>query len=267
MSKPLLNLVCSDLHCGSDVGLLPETVHLEDGQIIGHGNNRLQKWLWQSWQKGLADMMKIIGKDPFILTMTGDLIEGVHHRSDEVVVMKMMEHLRIAEVALGDTIKKATKTYIIRGTECHVHDFETVFAKNFGLGKAHDFIQYEMNGVLIDARHHMPATGRLHLEASALSIVMANNRSNAIRAGHKPARVFLRGHRHVAGHYSDCESMILVTGAWQGLTRHGKKVVADSISRPSIALLDARKTPIGMLPAVHHIAFNPPHDIVSHVDS
>lgn len=261
----MINLIVSDTHCGSDVGLLPEHVELTDGQTTGYGKNPWQKWLWQTWLETSEKMLKAIGKDPFILTLTGDLIEGVHHRATEIVAVKLMDHLAIARAALKELVERAEKVHVIRGTECHTNDFESIFAADIGSKKAHDFLQYSINGVLIDARHHMPVTGRLHLEASALGIIAANNRSNAVRAGHKPARVFLRGHRHVAGHYSDGESLVICTGAWQGLTRHGKKVVSDSIPRPSMCLLDFRQTAKGELPMPRHIVCNPPQHLVSHV--
>lgn len=266
MSKPKLVVAISDLHCGSDVGLLPERVELSDGQALGHGKNAWQKWLWGAWLDGMKWVKALTGNDPFVLVLTGDLIEGFHHRTDEIVAQKAIEHLTIAEASVGGLIKQAAKTYVVRGTECHTHDWESLFARNFGLGKAHDFIQFDLNGVLVDARHHMPVTGRLHLEASALSIVAANARSNAIRAHHDPARIFLRGHRHLHGIYSDGESLIACTGAWQGLTRHGKKVVTEAVCRPSIIAFDARKTPSGELPSIHQRAFNPPQNIVAHVD-
>lgn len=259
-----LVLVISDTHCGSDVGLLPPEVILDDGHKIGYGKNKWQKWLWESFESTLEVMLAKIGSSPFTLVLNGDLIEGMHHRSDEVVAAKIMEHLAIARASLGFIVESAAQVYVVRGTECHTRDTETVFARDFGLEKAHDFIQFEVNGVLIDARHHMPCTSRLHLEATALGIVAANNRSNAVRAGHKPARIFLRGHRHIAGTYSDGECLVACTGAFQGLTRHGKKVVTDSIPRPSMLLLDFRGLPKGHLPAVLHPVLNPPQELVAH---
>lgn len=49
MSSPLLNLVISDTHCGSDCGLLPPHVELEDGTPRGHGTNKRMRWLWESF--------------------------------------------------------------------------------------------------------------------------------------------------------------------------------------------------------------------------
>jgi hypothetical protein len=91
-----------------------------------------------------------------------------------------------------------------------------------------------------------------------LSIVLGNARLNAVRAGHPPAQVFLRAHRHCGGVYSDGSGMMCVTGGWQFLTRHGHKVVGDAIPRPSVLILDWRGKPDGALPTPHHIYFNPP---------
>jgi hypothetical protein len=262
--SPRILVALSDLHCGSDVGLLPPKVTLEDGREIGHGTNPWQKWLWSAWTEAMRWVGEVAGKDGYDLLLNGDMIEGIHHRSDEVVAAKLIEHIAIAKECLGDVVKGAREVYATKGTECHTADLESVLMACLGRGKAHNFIQFDMNGVLVDARHHMPVTSRLHLEASALSVVMANNRSNAVRARHKPARIFIRGHRHVPGHYCDGESLIAVNGGWQGLTRHAAKVVADSISRPSILILDARHTPHGELPAVHLRVFAPPSNIVAH---
>ena len=261
---PQVVLVLSDLHCGSDVAVLPTEVTLDDGQTLGHGKNKLQKWLWDKFQETQALMLEKIGNAPFVLVLNGDLIEGMHHRSVEVVSAKMVEHLAIARAVLGPLVERAHTTHVIKGTEVHTYDFERVFAKEMGLGDAYDFIQFKVNDVLIDARHHMSCTSRLHLESTALGVLAANNRSNAIRAGHEPARVFLRGHRHIPGTYSDGEVLVAATGAWQGLTRHGAKVVADSISRPSMLLLDWRGLPKGHLPSVTHTVCNPPQQLVAH---
>ena len=261
-TEPRINVVLSDLHCGSDVGLLPPRVQFADGHIIGCGDNPLQGWMWDCFQNAQQRVAEIVGGDPFILTLGGDLIEGAHHRSDEVVAIKLVEHLHIAKQCMEPLVRLASKTIVIRGTECHTHDWESLFARDLGISdRARDFEQYTIGGCLVDARHHMPVTSRLHLESGGMGIVMANNRSNAVRCGHTPARIFLRGHRHVPGSYSDGESMLVVTGGWQGLTRYGKKVVADSVSRPSVAILDWRNCDDGQLPALHHLVYNPPQHL------
>jgi len=262
-NPPLLNLVISDPHCGSDVGLMPPSVILENGTERGHGNNKKLKWIWQSFLAATANALEVINGDPFILTFNGDIIEGIHHRSDEVVAAKIIEHVGIAAECFSTLVGQASKTLVTKGTECHVRDMETVFMRELNIpGKAMDVQQYEINGCLVDARHHMPATSRLHLEASGLGVVMANCRSNMLRAGHSVPKVFLRAHRHCGGDYCDGESMILVTPPWQMLTRHAHKVVTDAIPRVGMYLLDWRNVPKGGLPATHRFFYAPPLNVL-----
>lgn len=262
MSSPLLNLVISDTHCGSDVGLLPPEVFLDDGHNVGYGRNRRQEFLWKSWedmQKRFSDMA---GKDPYILTLNGDLIEGIHHRSDEVVAAKMAEHLTIARVALAPLVNRAKKVIVTKGTQCHTGDWELVFCKEFGLEPAKDVQQYTVHGCMVDARHHMPTTSRKHLEAGMLSIVMADTISQMVRARHPVPGVFLRAHRHTPGDYCDMENAICVTGAWQYLTRYGHNKVTGAIPRFASYVLDWREEEYGALPVRRFFKYDPPHEVL-----
>ena len=56
-----------------------------------------------------------------------------------------------------------------------------------------------------------------------------------------------------------------VTGGWQFLTRYGRKVVPDSIPRPSGLVLDWRRRRDGELPEVHEIVFTPEQDEIEKV--
>jgi hypothetical protein len=259
-SRPRLLVVVSDLHCGSSVGLMPPDSEIIGGNTLGFGNNHHQRWLWECWQDALAEVEGTALGDPFCLLVNGDATEGIHHRSPEVVASLIEHHCQMAATALQPLAKLASKTYITRGTECHTHDVESYLARllNAEDGKARDKWLLEIGGCLVDAAHHIGATSRTYLEASLLSIVLGNARLNAVRAGHPPAQVFLRAHRHCGGVYSDGSGMMCVTGGWQFLTRHGHKVVGDAIPRPSVLILDWRGKPDGALPTPHHIFFNPP---------
>lgn len=260
-TEPKVNLVINDTHCGSEHGLLPDKVILEDGRSIGYGENQRLRFLYDSWLQMREDFFRIAGDDPYILTLNGDLIEGCHHRSDEVVAAKIAEHLTIAEQCIGPFIEMADRTYVTRGTECHTKDLENVLCKSFGLDKAKDFVQYEVNGCLVDARHHMPVTRNVWAEAGAMSQVMHNTISNCVRAGHPTPRVFLRAHRHLTGDYCDGKSMIVVPAAWQWLTRHCYKVAAESVPRFSAYVLDWRHVPEGGLPARYPLVYDPPYAV------
>lgn len=264
MSQCKLLVVVSDLHAGSDVGLLPETASLHSGNTVGFGTNHAQRWLWESWTSGQKQVRMIAGKSPYVLLVNGDATEGIHHHNADVVASKIEDHTNMAIDCLRGLAARADRTLVTQGTECHTKGMEDVLAQK--LGAQGDLAKskwiFRMHGVLCDATHHVGVTSRKYLEAGLLSIAIANAREQSSRAGHEVARVFLRAHRHCGGHYSDGESLICVSGGWQFLTRHGYKVVPDAVPRPSIMILDWRGLPEGSLPAVHPIVFNPPQPVI-----
>lgn len=258
--RPQLLVVVSDLHCGSTVGLMPPYSENMAGNTIGFGRNVHQAWLWKNWQRAQRKVAEIAGDDPLVLLVNGDATEGIHHRSPEVVASLIENHCAMAAEALRPYAHRAVETLVVKGTECHTHDVESYLARLLGARDlvARDKWLFTIHGCLVDATHHISATSRAYLEASAMSIALGNARLNSLRAGHKPAQVFLRAHRHCGGWFSDGAALLAITGGWQFLTRHGHKVVPDAIPRPSVMVLDWRDLPEGSLPRVHNLHFNPP---------
>jgi len=258
--RPRLLVVVSDLHCGSTVGLMPPDSENMAGNTINFGKNHHQAWLWEKWTAAQKTVAEIAGDDPLVLLVNGDATEGIHHRSPEVVASLIENHCAMAATALRPFSQRAVETLVVKGTECHTHDIESYLARLLGAreGLAREKWLFRMNGCLIDATHHIGVTSRAYLEATAMSVAMGNARLNSVRAGHEPASVFLRAHRHCGGWFSDGASMLCITGGWQFLTRHGAKVVPDAIPRPSVIVLDWRGKPERALPQVHNLHFNPP---------
>ena len=263
MKKIELAIVVSDIHCGSEVGLAPPKVKLRNGNVVSFGKNIHQRWLWQNWQTMISGVKSIIGKDQAALIVNGDATEGVHHRNEkDLIAAEIDKHVEMAAKCLKPLSSLAHKTYVVKGTECHTLDLENLLAKKLRAvgGVAKDKWLIEINGCLIDAAHHMGVTSRAYLEASAMSIHMGNAILNSVRIGHRPAKVYLRGHRHCGGWFSDGSGLFCVTGGWQFLTRHGFKVVTDSIPSPTVIVLDWRGKQHGALPQVHELKFVPPQD-------
>lgn len=260
--KTEMLVVVSDLHCGSDVGLAPPKTKTAKGNIIGFGDNVHQAWLWDRWLEGAAAIKSIVGKSrKAALVLNGDATEGSHHRNEASLIAADIEvHTQMAQECLLKLSCLCSKIFIVKGTECHTANMETQLAKRMGAegARARDKWLLQINGCLVDAAHHMTTTGRAYLEASAMSILMGNARLNYMRSHQPVPSVYLRAHRHCGGYYSDNDGLFAVTGAFQFLTRHGFKVVTDSIPRPSLLVLDWRGKLEGALPAVHSITFNPP---------
>jgi hypothetical protein len=240
------------------VGLAPPEFKTKKGNLIAIGENRIQTWLNAYYTRALEDLKGIIGRQPFNLVINGDAIEGIHHRSPEVVSQYWEEHLGIAKAVLKPLTSKANEIFVVKGTECHTQGLEDDLARNIGAvgGKAENKWLFRMNGHLIDATHHISTSGRAYLEASALGIFMGNARLNYARDRHEVPKIFLRGHRHAPGEYSDGRGRMIITGAWQGLTRYGHKVVPDSLPCPSISVLDW--TQGFALPTHYSIQYEPP---------
>lgn len=232
-------VLVSDLHCGSQVGLLKPGVPVGKGNTIEFGDNICQEWLWNTWNLLWEKVFAELHGEPFVLVVNGDATEGIHHHSEEVIASAIDDHTAIATACLEPISKKAVKTFITAGTECHTRGMERVLAQKLKAAEldAKDEWLICVNGTLVEAKHHMPVTGRAYLEAGAMSITLGNARVNRLRAGHECPTVFLRAHRHCGGYFSDGQGLLAVAGGWQFLTRHGHKVVPESVPTPSLILL------------------------------
>lgn len=254
----------SDTHCGSSLGLMPPDFISAEGNPIGQ--NPVQEWFWKCWIDAHVWLAEKTGNDPYAQVWNGDLTEGVHHGAKQLISNQLQDHIDPAVALLSQyPVRRATKTYVVKGTECHTGDLEEVVAKNIGAEKnpatgkhTFDILRMKMCGIPISIRHHFPATSRSYLEASQHSIQMGNAIIEAHRNHSEIPRILVGSHRHRPGHFSDGESLTVVTPAWQALTRHGYKVVPDGNANPGLYLLDWRNKPDGELPEVHSILFKAP---------
>lgn len=250
-------VIVSDLHCGSSVGLWPDGCETETGNTVNIGNNLHQRWLWECWEDATERVLKHFDGKLFYLICNGDLIEGKHHGTTELVVSKNMEHAHAAIECLQPLASQAARSFFIAGTECHVGDYEKYICSKLNGIWCADKALIEVNGTLMDVAHHMPTSSRAYLEAGAMSITLGNARLNYARSGHRVPQIYARGHRHTGGHYSDGRALFVVTPAWQVLTRYGHKVVGDSICACGMTMLDWTSTPKGEIPAVIPITYTP----------
>lgn len=249
-------VVLSDLHVGSTVGLWPDKFKTHEGFEVSP--NEFQKWLLECWQDCQKWIKAKTAGSRYELLLNGDLVEGVHHRSLEIMTPDPNDMARAAIALLEPVSGRATKTYLTVGTECHVRNMEAWIGKEIGAVRdkvtghhASDRIELEFGDHLLAASHHMPTSARPYLEASAHSISLGAEIMERARCGKKPPSIIVRAHRHLHGVWSDGTAMSLSTGAWQGLTRFGSKVVPYAVPRPSCVILDFEGCQKGDLPVVH----------------
>lgn len=282
--RPELLAIISDPHCGSSVGLMPPRYKtLEGFTVIA---SPWQRWLWECWLDWIQFCHDVRGDSSMAGVINGDCTEGIHHGTKQVVSSDAGDHKGIAIEALGLFTQQCDKAYLVKGTECHVNSGEVSIAHALKLEQNPDFsraltkadgaedeeddkipegayvfqrLHLNVNGLPFVARHHMPTSMRRNLSATQLSIQLAEEQLEAANNGEPIPHILAMAHRHKTGHYQDDESIALVTGAWQGLTNFGHKVVSPSRCKPSGYILDWRGKQPGELPTVHFRRYRPPH--------
>jgi len=255
-------LVYSDTHIGSTVALWPDKFTSQSGHQVPQ--NALQEWLWECWldmQERIAEMTK---GHKLTTVCLGDVIEGQHHRTTEIMTPELDDQIS-ATIEIYQGLKdklKPTTSYFIRGTECHSKNIEGLLGNLFGSPKddftqqgAFDHLKLDVDGCVCSFAHHTSCTSRPYLEASAHSFTLGTEIMEAVRNGHTPPDVVCRAHRHRHGIWKDGNCMSVVTGAWQALTRHGRKVVPAAVPNPSVVLLEF--VPGRKLPIDHELVYVP----------
>lgn len=251
-----LILLLSDLHVGSTVGLWPADFTSNEGNPIGQ--NKFQEWLWKCWSDAMEWSKKVVGKDAFDVVLNGDLVDGIHHKTLQVMTPDVGDQTDAVKQVLAPLVERCAKLHIVKGTEIHTRNDEIRLGNALGASKcqetgqrAWDTLDLDCNGTLYNFAHHISATSRSYLEASAHSINLGNISHSRARVGLPVPSVICRAHRHRHGIWDDGNQVSVITGAWQGLTRYGYRVVPDAVPQPSIVIFDHRNLEKGELPLIH----------------
>jgi hypothetical protein len=246
-------LVLSDMHCGSTVGLLPPGCKTLEGTALQA--NDVQQWVWDCWVDFHERWLPtVIGPDePYAVVLNGDLVEGIHHGTKQVMSPDLADQWSIACTALQPVVDKADKTFIIVGTETHTHSVEHSLAHHFEAvpsptKPAWDRLDLTVNGCRVRFVHHISTTSRVYLAASRLSINLGNMQLESMRAGHPVPTVLCAAHAHRFDEYADGRGMAVCGPSWQGLTRFAYKVVSNAVPSVGGYVLDWTDRPHGSLP-------------------
>lgn len=248
-------LVLADIHAASSKGLLPPDFQTFEGNVVKL--NAMQEWLWMCWERANQFAEEVIDGEPFALVLNGDLVEGIHHHTTEIVSPDIQDHFNAAIEILSPLAQRASKVFVVRGTEAHTKNLEEGIAKVLGAEKDHQTNQFssdrwtlDLNGVRHVFRHHIGTTVRRGLAGTQLSANLAEEQVEAINNGEPIPRVVCCAHRHKFGQYQDGNGMLVVSPPWQGLTRFGHKVVSQARSQPGLFILDHKNKRTGELPNV-----------------
>lgn len=256
-----LIFVVSDLHCGGSTGLMPPEFVTHTGNVVVA--NAFQKYLWQLWTDMEGWITEKANGRPYALVLNGDLIEGLHHRNKEIVSSEVVDHMDIARECI-EKIFRPTKTYVVKGTECHVNGYEEAIGRQLNPVRnpetnrvSFDRLDLNVNGCNMVFRHHINTTSRKWTEAGAYSVHLTDERAVAATHGLPVPQVVTCSHRHKFGHWLDGNGMLTVCPPWQVATRYAHKVVSNPVVQPGIISYDFGGKEKGDLPHFDYLLYQP----------
>jgi len=239
-------VVISDLHCGSQFGLMHRKIKIDGGQTVYP--SLLQKKLSKFWRIWWGEYVPMLTKgEPYIVVNVGDTIDGRHHNATDQISQNLTDQVNIALEVLQPVLSKAKGYYHLRGTEAHggrSGETEESLAKQLNAipDEFGNFSRWalwmEMGEELIHFTHHIGVTQSQAYEGTALNKELSEAWAEAGRHGDKPPTVIVRAHRHrqyqisLSGEYGMC--LAIITPCWQLKTPYSYRLALGRVGQPQI---------------------------------
>lgn len=247
-AKPPLIAFFADTHTGSNTALMPKSITNDDDQLITA--SPVQLWLLENFEKAKAEMFERAKGRPLIVVVNGDLIDGNHHGSTQII--PNISDQIAAAVELWEPIRhKANLFEIVRGTEAHVGqsaEDEKTIASKLGAGCHWELLSW-WNDQLFNISHHISRT---------IDSVVEECVRDAVDLGEPIPRWVVRAHRHLiddtGSKYDYCRGIVLP--AWQLRTGFGFRVSSHRVSSIGFAMIDGDELIMRSYKAPRHIVRN-----------
>jgi len=200
MSGTVLAII-SDSHVGSSTALAPLEFNVHsrnDFEVQVTKANKLQRWLYECWTDYWDHVFKLAKKKRLIVVHCGDLVDGVHHGSLQVMNEVEDQAEAFLELMLP-IVAKADGFYGILGTgPSHAgmdNSTEAQLYRELGATEFGQNLTLDVDGVIHDFAHHGRAGTRpwTSYAANLATEVVYDYASQGL-----PIPNFIwRGHRHV----------------------------------------------------------------------
>lgn len=258
--QPKLLVILSDLHCGATAGLFPKDFVTFEGNEIKQ--NVFQEWLWEQWKDVWQWKEQVCGKDAWSAALNGDLIDGNHHYTKEIISADANDHVAAAIECLQPYLSGAQSVFLSEGTHCHVGNSEHGIGKvlkNQGVNvreytkrkTAFPGLDFRIHGCVVSMDHHVATSARSQNESAAYSQTLADIRNRRSRAGWEIPGLIVRSHRHQYGCFDDGYGKMVILPPWQGRTRFTDKVVVGIVAQCGMVIADWRHVEYGQPPVIH----------------
>jgi hypothetical protein len=247
MSGAVVLASVSDIHAGGSTAVCPDRIRLDDGGWFE--SSKAQKWLWQSWLDywKQVDETRKREKAKLFIVLNGDLVEGQHHHSTQVLTGNPNGQKAVVNACFAVPLAlKPDRIIIVRGTEAHV-GASAAAEETIADGLRRDkrpvigdpdtgtaswwHFRGLIGGKLVDITHHGRTGLREHTRAAAASYHAHDILLSYVKSGERPPDLCIRGHFHKFNDSHDaCQVRVITTGAWQLGTSYVHKVAADSLT-------------------------------------
>ena len=217
-------LVIADEHTGHNLGLTHPSDDFDDGTT----HYLVRRTIWE-WYAPLVKRLK-----PNIVIVNGDCIDGDGKKSGgtEQLTTDRIKQCKMAVKTLK-VIPGKPKFFMSYGTGYHTgndEDFENIIADDIGAERIGAEDTIDVNGLLINYRHHIGRSGIPHGRHTAVAKEKLWNNIWAQRGEYPEADVIVRSHVH---YYAFCGGpgwLGLTTPALQGYgSKFGARVVTGTV--------------------------------------
>jgi len=221
-------LVISDFHSGHVLGLTHPGYDFTSGHKTMTAHHVVRRTIW-NWYKDTVTRLK-----PDIVIMNGDAIDGKGEKSGgtELLTLDRDEQCEMAIAGLR-AIPRRPKFFMSYGTGYHtgnMEDWEDVIAREIQAEKIGAEDTIDVNGLLINYRHHIGRSGIPHGRHTAIAREKLWNLLWAERGEYPKADVIIRSHVHYYDGAFGADWVGFTTPALQGYgSKYGGRVVTGTV--------------------------------------
>lgn len=201
-------LVVNDLHCGSDVAVMPKKVRVGNGNVVH--SNELQKFLFKKWKE-------MCNREEYdVCIVNGDTCDGINKHGDGEGCWTTDKSVQVETAVRLLKGIDAAEYYCTEGSKYHVGDpsLDELVSRGIGAVKYDTDLNMTIDNVRFHVRHKTPFTRIPSSRSHGIMNDMLQSILNRSEFGE--IDVFLRAHTHYA-HAVYHEGMTgIINPCWKG---------------------------------------------------
>lgn len=205
-------LILSDLHCGSQFGLLPPDYYNKERDLTLH-QSKIQDFLWDHWMQ----MIKDVGTVDKVIC-NGDIIDGTNYKGQgkDLLTTDVYVQCDIAKTCLN--MIKCNEFIFTQGSGYHVgHNIsaDEVLCNMMG-GKWYGYFgDLIIDNITMNVMHWGSYSKRSGSRFNSQQVMV-----NELLLEDTSADIFIRSHTHYFAFSGTSKSLVVNTPCWKGLDGH-----------------------------------------------